>query len=42
MGSILQAIEDWLKKMLVSGIIDNLIRTFYSVNEQVGQVINIL
>ena len=38
MFGILQGIEDWLKEMLISGIMDNLTRTFYSVNDQVGQI----
>ena len=38
MDSILQQITDWLKEMLVSGIMDNLTNTFDSVNEQVGQI----
>ena len=38
MDSILQAIEDWMKGMLVSGIMDNLTSTFDSVNAQVGQI----
>jgi len=36
--SIIQQIEQWLKDMLVSGIMDNLTNTFNSVNDQVGQV----
>ena len=38
MDSILQQLEDWLKGMLVSGIMDNLNNTFTSVNDQVGQI----
>ena len=38
MGSILQAIEDWLRGLLVSGIMGNLSNTFDSVNDQVGQI----
>ncbi len=38
MESILQQLEDWLKGMLVSGIMDNLSNTFTSVNDQVGQI----
>jgi hypothetical protein len=38
MNSILQSIEDWMKGMLVSGIMDNLTSTFDSVNAQVGQI----
>ena len=40
MGSILQAIEDWFKGLLVSGVMNNLTFTFVSVNNQVGQVTN--
>lgn len=38
MDSIIQAITDWLKEMLVSGIMGNLTNTFDSVNAQVGQI----
>lgn len=38
MDSILQQITDWLKEMLVSGIMDNLTNTFDSVNSEVGQI----
>ena len=38
MNSILQQIEDWLKELLVSGIMDNLTNTFDAVNQQVGQI----
>ena len=38
MDSIIQAITDWLKDMLVSGIMNNLTNTFSSVNDQVGQI----
>lgn len=38
MDSILQQITDWLKEMLVSGIMDNLTNTFDSVNTEVGQI----
>ena len=38
MDSIIQAIVDWLKEMLVSGIMSNLGNTFDSVNQQVGQI----
>ena len=38
MGGILQQIEDWLKEMLVSGIMYNLTNTFDSVNTQVGAI----
>jgi hypothetical protein len=35
---IIQQLTDWLKSVLVSGIMDNLTNTFSSVNEQVGQI----
>lgn len=38
MDSILQSIEDWFRRLLVSGIMDNLSNTFESVNNQVGQI----
>jgi len=38
LDSILQQITDWLKEMLVSGIMDNLTNTFDSVNSEVGQI----
>ena len=38
MQSIIQQITDWLKEVLVSGIMDNLTNTFASVNDQVGQI----
>lgn len=38
MDSILQQITDWLKEMLVSGIMDNLSGMFESVNNQVGEI----
>ena len=38
MGSILEAIEDWIRGLLVSGIIGNLTSIFDSVNNQVGQI----
>lgn len=38
MDSIIQAIGDWLKELLVSGIMNNLTTTFDSVNYQVGQI----
>ena len=38
MDSIIQAIEDWLKELLVTGIMGNLTNTFDSVNAQVGQI----
>ena len=38
MGSILDAIEEWFRGLLVSGIMNNLTNTFNSVNNQVGQI----
>ena len=38
MDSILQSIEDWMRELLVSGIMNNLTNTFDSVNNQVGQI----
>lgn len=38
MDSIIQSITDWIKDLLVSGIMDNLTNTFTSVNNQVGQI----
>lgn len=38
MESIIQQLTDWLKGVLVSGIMDNLTNTFSSVNDQVGQI----
>ena len=38
MDSILQAIEDWFRGLLVSGIMSNLTNTFDTVNAQVGQI----
>lgn len=38
MGYLLDAIGDWLKEMLVSGIISNLSGMFDSVNQKVGEV----
>ena len=38
MDSILQSIEDWFRKLLVSGIMSNLTNTFDTVNAQVGQI----
>lgn len=38
MNSILNQIEEWLKGLLVSGIMDNLTNTFASVNDQVGEI----
>lgn len=38
MESIIQQLTDWLKGVLVSGIMDNLTNTFSLVNDQVGQI----
>lgn len=38
MERIIQQLTDWLRSVLVSGIMDNLTNTFSSVNEQVGQI----
>lgn len=38
MDSIIEAIEDWFRGLLVSGIMNNLTNTFDSVNNQVGQI----
>ena len=38
MDSLFQSIEDWLKEMLISGIMDNLSGAFDAVNQQVGQI----
>ena len=38
MDSIIQAIVDWLKDLLVTGLMGNLTNTFDSVNAQVGQI----
>ena len=38
MDSLVQSIEDWLKEVLISGIMDNLSGAFDSVNQQVGQI----
>ena len=38
MDSLFQSIEDWLKEVLISGIMDNLSGAFDSVNRQVGQI----
>lgn len=38
MNSILEQITDWLKSMLVGGIMDNLSGMFDSVNQQVGEI----
>ena len=38
MNSIIQQIENWLRTMLVSGIMSNLSGAFDTVNDQVGQI----
>ena len=38
MQSILEQITDWLKSMIISGIMGNLSGMFDSVNQQVGPV----
>ena len=38
MDSIIQAIEEWIKDMLVSGIMDSMGTIFDSINDRVGQV----
>ena len=38
MDSIIEAIEEWLRGLLVSGIMSNLTNTFDTVNAQVGQI----
>ena len=38
MQSILEQITDWLKSMIISGIMENLTGMFDSVNQQVGQI----
>ena len=38
MGSILDAIADWLKELLISGIMGNLTGVFDSVNSRVGEI----
>lgn len=40
MDSIIQQISDWIKDLLISGIMDNLTNTFTSVNDQIGQIAN--
>ena len=42
MDSLLQQLEDWLKETLVAGIMDNLTNTFSTVNDQVGEVANVV
>ena len=38
MDSLLQEIEEWLRELLVDGIMNNLTNAFDSVNHQVGQI----
>ena len=38
MESILQAIEDWFRNLLVSGIMNNIQNTFRAINRKVGEV----
>lgn len=38
MDSLFQSIEDWLKEVLVSGIMTNLSSAFDAVNQEVGQI----
>ena len=38
MGSILDQVTDWLREMLISGIMGNLTGMFDSVNQQVGEI----
>ena len=38
MESLFQQITDWLKDMLVSGIMTNLTNAFDAVNQEVGQI----
>ena len=38
MDSLFQSIEDWLKELLVSGIMTNLSSAFDAVNQEVGQI----
>ena len=38
MQSILEQITDWLKSMIISGIMGNLSGMFDSINQQVGQI----
>ena len=41
MQSILDQITEWLKEMLISGIMGNLSGMFDSVNQQVGEIVNV-
>lgn len=38
MDSIIEAIEDWFRGLLVSGIMSNVTNTFSSLNHQVGEI----
>ena len=38
MDSVLQAIEEWVKELLVSGIMANISNTFNALNDQVGEI----
>ena len=38
MGMIMDSIAEWLKEILVGGIISNLSGMFDSVNQQVGEI----
>ena len=38
MDSIIEAIEDWFRGLLVSGIMSNVTNTFSSLNHQVGKI----
>jgi hypothetical protein len=36
--SIIEAIEDWFRGLLVSGIMSNITNTFSALNNQVGEI----
>ncbi len=38
MESLLEKLTDWLKDMLVGGIMDNLTSTFSTLNQKIGEV----
>ena len=38
MDSLLDKLTDWLKEMLVGGIMDNLTSTFTTLNQKIGEV----
>lgn len=42
MESLLQQLTDWMKKVLVSGTMNNLTDTFASVNQEVGEITNVV